>query len=193
MDRRRFLLGSAVGASLLAGCTQEELRQARQAAEEAGTDDEASGTDDSEDGSNGDDEEREAFDIEEGIGLVTAESDDSFGDTVERIESAIEGNEALTLVTTVDHAANAESVGLELPPTTLLIFGNPALGTPLMQASRSVAIDLPQKMLIWEEGEEVFVTYNDPQYLAARHGIEDEEEIVEKIATALETLATGGG
>jgi uncharacterized protein (DUF302 family) len=81
---------------------------------------------------------------------------------------------------------------MELPPTTLLIFGNPRLGTPLMQASRSVAIDLPQKMLVWEDEGEVMVSYNDPQYLAARHGIEGKEEILETISNALENLATGG-
>jgi uncharacterized protein (DUF302 family) len=192
MDRRRFLLGSAVGASMLAGCTQEELQQAQEIADEAGKNDESTP------GGNGSEETTDsgtgegAFDIEEGIGLVTVESDDPFSDTLDRVESAIEGNDALSLIATVDHAANAESVGMELPPTTLLIFGNPRLGTPLMQASRSVAIDLPQKMLVWEDEGEVMVSYNDPQYLAARHGIEGKEEILETISNALENLATGG-
>jgi len=178
---------------MLAGCTQEELQQAQEMADEAGKNREATpgenGSEETADSADG----AEAFDLEEGIGLVTVESDDAFDATVSRISSAIEGNDALMLIATVDHAANAESVGMDLPPTTLLIFGNPKLGTPLMGASRSVAIDLPQKMLVWEEEGEVMVSYNDPQYLAARHGIEDKAEILEKIAGALEKLATGGG
>jgi len=177
---------------MLAGCTQEELQQAQEIADEAGKNDESTpggnGPEETTDSGTGE----QAFDIEEGIGLVTVESDDPFSDTLERIESAIEGNDALSLIATVDHAANAESVGMELPPTTVLIFGNPRLGTPLMQASRSVAIDLPQKMLVWEDEGEVMVSYNDPQYLAARHGIEGKEEILETISNALENLATGG-
>ncbi|WP_132057895.1 DUF302 domain-containing protein [Halorussus amylolyticus] len=126
-------------------------------------------------------------------GLVTVESDDDFETTVERITGAIEGNENLTLVTTVDHAENAESAGLDLPPTTLLAFGNPQLGTQLMQASRSAAIDLPQKMLVWEaEDGSVNVTYNDPAWLADRHGVEGRDEVLAQISGALESLATGG-
>lgn len=177
---------------MLAGCTQEELQQAQEIADEAGKNGEATPQEDDSEETTGSDDEK-SYDIEEGVGLETVESDDSFDATVSRITSAIEGNDALTLVATVDHAANAESVGMELPPTTLFVFGNPELGTPLMKASRSVAIDLPQKMLVWEEEGEVMVTYNDPQYLAARHGIEGKEEILEKISNALESLATGGG
>jgi uncharacterized protein (DUF302 family) len=152
---------------------------------------EASGEKGGNDGGGDDEDGDDDIGVEEGAGLVTTESDDDFDATVERITSAIEGNDALTLVTTVDHAANAESVDMELPPTTVLIFGNPELGTPLMQASRSVAIDLPQKLLVREEDGDVFVTYNHPRYLAARHGIDDEDDVLETIAGALETLATG--
>ncbi|WP_424016374.1 DUF302 domain-containing protein (plasmid) [Halorientalis pallida] len=123
-------------------------------------------------------------------GLVTVQSDQSVDATVDRITTAIE-NSPLTLVTTVDHAANAASVDQNLPPTTLLIFGNPEVGTPLMQASRSVAIDLPQKILVWEDGEQVKVTYNDPTYLARRHGIEGEDERLQQISSVLDGLARG--
>lgn len=155
--------------------------------------DENGTTNDGGSGSDGEDGDGDtgAIGVEEGAGLVTVESDESFDATVERITSMIEGNDALTLVTTVDHAKNARSVDIDLPPTTLLVFGNPELGTPLMQASRSVAIDLPQKMLVWEEDDEVMVTYNDPQYLAACHGIDGEDEVLERITGALETIATG--
>ncbi|WP_233710608.1 DUF302 domain-containing protein [Natronococcus pandeyae] len=94
------------------------------------------------------------------------------------------------LVTTVDHAANAAEVGEQLPPTTLFLFGNPEVGTPLMQASRSVGIDLPQKFLLWEDDGEVFVTYNDPQFLADRHDLEGVDEQLERITGTLEELAT---
>ncbi|MBX0295409.1 DUF302 domain-containing protein [Haloarcula nitratireducens] len=126
----------------------------------------------------------------DGPGFVTVESDQAFDATVEAIENRIEQS-PLTLMTTVDHAANAESVDMDLPPTTLLLFGNPAVGTQLMQSSRSTAIDLPQKLLVWCEEGTVNVTYNDPEYLAARHGIEGKEEVIETIADALRTLATG--
>lgn len=127
----------------------------------------------------------------DGPGLVTVESDSGFDATVAAVEERIEQS-PLTLMTTVDHAANAESAGLDLPPTTLFVFGNPEIGTQLMQASRTVAIDLPQKMLVWCENGTVRVTYNDPEYLAARHDIEDEGELLETIAAALRRLATGG-
>lgn len=124
-------------------------------------------------------------------GLVTVESDESVEATVETIEGRIERS-PLTLLTTVDHAANAASVDRELPPTTLLILGNPDVGTPLMQAGRTVAIDLPQKMLVWEDEERaVNITYNDPQYLARRHGIDGQDSRLASIAAALEKLATG--
>ena len=131
--------------------------------------------------------------VEEGAGLVTVERSTPFAETVDCIASAIGDQEPLTLLATVDHAENAASVGEDLPPTTLLIFGNPALGTQLMQRERSVGVDLPQKLLVWEtEDGGVNVTYNDPEYLAARHGIEGEDETLETIADALANLARAG-
>ena len=125
-------------------------------------------------------------------GLVTVESDEDFEATVERISSAVEDSENLTLVATVDHAENAESADLELPPTTVLMFGNPRLGTQLMRDTQSAGIDLPQKMLVWEaEDGTVNVTYNDPEWVAERHGVEAPEMAVERISQALESLATG--
>ncbi len=129
---------------------------------------------------------------DEDSGLVTVASDDDFDETVCRITEAIEARENLSVVTTVDHAANAETADLDLPPTTLVVFGNPAVGTRLMQSSRSVAIDLLQKLLIWEaENGTVNVTYNDPQRLADRHGIEDRDELLGNVASLLRGIATG--
>ncbi|ELZ13152.1 hypothetical protein C477_21870 [Haloterrigena salina JCM 13891] len=122
-------------------------------------------------------------------GLITAESDDDFETTVARVEPALEERDLL-LVATIDHAENAESADMDLPPTTLFLFGNPAAGTPLMRASRSVAIDLPQKLLVWEADGQVYVTYNDPQYLARRHDLEGVDDQLTAVADALADLAS---
>lgn len=125
-------------------------------------------------------------------GLVTVENDGTVQETVERIESDMEESDDVTLLTTVDHASNAESAGASLPPTTLLLFGNPRIGTPLMQRGRTIGIDLPQKMLVWKDGDATKVTYNDPGYLVDRHGIDVPETMLGQIEAALRSLATGG-
>ena len=130
--------------------------------------------------------------VARGEGIVTVASDNSVEETVSKLEAAIDGNDNLTLVTTLDHAANAASVGMKLPPTVLLVFGNPALGTPLMRAQQTIAIDLPQKMLVYEdEAGDVTIAYNDPQFLASRHGITGQSETLNTIAGALQMLASG--
>ncbi len=123
-------------------------------------------------------------------GLVTRTTTGTAADAVARLVAAINGNDDLILVAQVDHAANADGVGLELPPTVEVIFGNPNLGTPLMQAQRTVAIDLPQKLLIAEEDGQVTITYNDPAYLAARHGIDADTPEVATIIGALDMLSS---
>ena len=94
---------------------------------------------------------------------------------------------------TVDHTQNAAGVGLDLLPTRVVIFGNPNLGTPLMQCAQSLAIDLPQKMLIWEdETGQVSVAYNDPRYLGGRHQLGDcGNQVIQQIAGALDNLSNG--
>jgi uncharacterized protein (DUF302 family) len=184
MDRRQFLVGSAVGTSLLTGWSQPARARVQSTADAANDDTMTDGGPPERIG-------EEPPSIPDKAGLVTVESSDPFEATVTRITRTIESNPNLTLITTVDHAANAESVGKELPPTTLLLFGNPKLGTPLMQRKRTIGIDLPQKILIWEKEQTVNVTYNDPFYLADRHGITGAEEILTKIATALQKIATG--
>ena len=90
----------------------------------------------------------------------------------------------------IDHAQGAQKIGETLRPTELIIFGNPMAGTPLMQSSQSVAIDLPQKVLIWEDGNgQVWLSYNDPRYLARRHGIKGCDEVIKHTGVALENLA----
>lgn len=123
-------------------------------------------------------------------GLVTVESDGSVEEAVARLKGALESNDALGLMAEVSHADNAETVDRDLPPTTVLVFGNPDLGTPLMQASRTLAIDLPQKLLIMEHDDgTVTVTYNDPSYLADRHDVDGESDRLDTVSDALASLA----
>lgn len=125
-------------------------------------------------------------------GVITVTSNNSMDDTYNNLRQAIEDAPPLSLVRELDHAANAQSVDLELRPTRLIIFGNPNLGTPLMNASQTTAIDLPQKMLVYQDAAGgVFIAYNDPTYLAGRHGIEGETERLTTIAGALSGLANG--
>jgi len=97
----------------------------------------------------------------------------------------------VTLFALVDHSGEAAKVGMTMPPTKLLIFGNPKAGTPVMLAAPSVAIDLPLKILVWEDGEgRVWLSYNSPAYLMHRHGVP--QALLPNIAVA-ETLARGAG
>lgn len=106
-----------------------------------------------------------------GVGMSTIESTSDHASTVQRFNAALDANPNLNNILSVDHAAAAQGAGLQLDPNTVTYFGNPAVGTPLMQASRSTAIDLPQKMLIWQAGDVVCVGFNSTFYLDARHGL----------------------
>ena len=129
-------------------------------------------------------------DVSRDEGVVTEASANDFEATYERLRAAIDGNENLRIVAELDHAANAASVDLELRPTRLIVFGNPALGTQLMQSEQTVGIDLPQKMLVYEDADgDVFVAYNDPDFLADRHDLDDVSDVNDTIETALATLA----
>ena len=123
------------------------------------------------------------------VGIETVQSANDFATTQAKLEAAIEAS-PLNLMTTVDHTANAESAGLSLRPTMLYIFGNPAVGTHLMDAAPSAAIDLPQKMVVWQDSSgTVFVSYNNPYYLKARHNIDGQAERFKMINMALSNLA----
>ena len=133
----------------------------------------------------------DASGVQSGEGLIIAQSAYGPDETFERLQGAVESNEALSVITSLDHQANAESVGMDLRPTKLLVFGNPKAGTPLMQAAQTAGIDLPQKALVYEDASgETYLAYNDPNYVAKRHGIEGAEEQLGMISTALEGLAT---
>ncbi|MGO1383748.1 MAG: DUF302 domain-containing protein [Arachnia sp.] len=136
-------------------------------------------------------EETEAGDVSQGAGIVTVDAQGSVEEVADRITAAIE-EAGPSVFTTIDHAENAANADLELPPTTLILFGAPPVGTPLMQQQRTIGMDLPQKVLVYEgdDGETV-VTWNDPEYLFDRHGIEGMEEQLETIQTLFEGPITG--
>jgi len=106
-------------------------------------------------------------------GLVDLPSKHSVDETVAKLSGILDAK-GITLFAVIDHSGEAEKVGLSMPPTRLLIFGSPKAGTPLMLASPSVAIDLPLKLLVWQDNTgAVWVTYNSPAYLMKRHGVPD--------------------
>ncbi len=122
-------------------------------------------------------------------GLVTVESRFSPGATMERLESAIR-DRGLTLFARIDHSGGAAAAGLPLRFTQLLLFGSPQGGTPLMQSRQTIGIDLPLKMLVWQdEAGDVRIEYDEPAYLAARHGIGDRPAVVAALSKVLRGLA----
>ena len=122
-------------------------------------------------------------------GLVPFQSDFSVAETGDRLEAALAERD-LNVFARIDHAANADSVDLELRDTELVIFGNPNVGTQLMQCNQSAAIDLPQKMLIWEdETGQTWLAYNSPIYLLERHALSDCEPVINRIGEVLEGIA----
>jgi uncharacterized protein (DUF302 family) len=105
-------------------------------------------------------------------GLITIRSNYEPKETMDRLEAEVK-NKGLTVFAHVDHAAGATAVGLSLDPTDLLIFGNAKGGTPLMQAVQTMGIDLPLKVLVWQDAPgQTWLSYNDPRWLAKRHGID---------------------
>jgi uncharacterized protein (DUF302 family) len=115
-------------------------------------------------------------------GIVTIPGRRSVDETVQKLQSILEAK-GVKLFALVDHSGEAEKAGMQMRPTRLLIFGNPQAGTPLMIASPSAAIDLPLKILVWEDAErKVWLSYNSPEYLRKRHGFPP--ELVENIAVA---------
>src|SRR5215472_4953829 len=98
-------------------------------------------------------------------GLITIASNHSADQTVDRVKGILESN-GILLFALVDHSGEAAKIGMNMPPTKLIIFGSPAAGTPLMLAAAGIAIDLPLKILVWEDGRgKVWISYNDPEYL----------------------------
>ena len=115
-------------------------------------------------------------------GLIHLKSPYSVPETLKRLESLLQAKN-LTVFARVDHSGEAEKAGLTMRPTQLIIFGSPQAGTPLMVASPTLAIDLPLKALAWQDADgQVWLSYNNPDYLKWRHGIPD--DLVKNIAGA---------
>jgi len=122
-------------------------------------------------------------------GIISVKSSHEVKATADRLENTLK-QKGMTVFIRINHAAGAQKVGKKLRPTELVVFGNPKVGTPLMQCSQSTAIDLPQKALIWEDQEgTVWFSYNDPNYLVERHGITGCTEVIKKIENALSNFA----
>lgn len=119
-------------------------------------------------------------------GIIDQPSNHSVEQTVEKLKNILQ-SKGVTLFALIDHSGEAQKVGMKMPPTKLLIFGSPKAGTPLMLAAPSSAIDLPLKILIYEDLQgKVWVSYNSPAYVQQRHGLPP--ELLQNIAV-VETLA----
>ena len=118
-------------------------------------------------------------------GLINVQSDFNVKETTERLENIL-NEKGMTIFNQINHSDAAQKVGVELRETRLIIFGNPKVGSPLMQCQQSVAIDLPQKAIIWEDDKsKVWISYNDPRYLGKRHNIIGCDEVISKVEKAL--------
>jgi len=118
-------------------------------------------------------------------GLINVQSDFSVKETTARLENIL-NEKGMTIFNQINHSDAAQKVGVDLRTTQLIIFGNPKVGSPLMQCQQSVAIDLPQKAIIWEDDmSKVWISYNDPRYLGERHNIIGCDEVITKVEKAL--------
>jgi len=125
-----------------------------------------------------------------GVGLVTVKSSYNAKETADRVERLAK-ERGMTLFNRIDHAEGARTVGMSLRPTEVLIFGNPKGGTPLMMCEQLVGIDLPLKMLVWEDGYgAVWIGYSDPEVLKDRYGIMGCDEVLGKMKGFLGKLAS---
>ncbi len=122
-------------------------------------------------------------------GLVNVKSNHTVQKTADKLEAILK-EKGMTVFTRINHTAGAEKVSKKLRPTEVVIFGNPKVGTPLMQCAQTVAIDLPQKMLIWQDAAgATWLTYNDPSYLMQRHKIKGCDPVIKKVTGALSKFA----
>ena len=127
-------------------------------------------------------------------GLISKKSKYSVKETLDRLEKVLK-KKGISVALRWDHSAKGKKVGIPLRPTELLIFGNPKLGTNFFTSKQTSGIDLPLKALAWQDEKgQVWLTYNDPSYIAKRHGITDRDEVVKKMTGALDKFtaaATG--
>jgi uncharacterized protein (DUF302 family) len=121
-------------------------------------------------------------------GLTTIKSTHGPQDTMNRLEAAVKAK-GMTVFARIDHSVGASAAGLSLNPTEVLIFGNARGGTPLMQSVQSIGIDLPLKALVWQDASgDTWLSYNDPAWLAKRHGLNGTETPVGNLTAALDAV-----
>jgi uncharacterized protein (DUF302 family) len=122
-------------------------------------------------------------------GLTTIKSRHGPQETMNRLDAAVRAK-GMTVFARIDHAAGASAVGLSLNPTEVLIFGNAKGGTPLMQSAQTIGIDLPLKALVWQDASgDTWLSYNDPAWLAKRHGLGGTEAPIGSLTAALDAVA----
>lgn len=122
-------------------------------------------------------------------GLIVKNSPYEVEITYNKLRTIIENNPNLKILLELDHTNNAASVDLQLPPTKIIMFGNPKLGTPLMQSSATTSIDLPQKIIVYSDDNLVTkIAYNDPLYLKERHNVEGKDDVIQKVSAALDNI-----
>jgi uncharacterized protein (DUF302 family) len=120
-------------------------------------------------------------------GIVDIPSEHSVDEIVEKLKKILSAK-GVTLFALIDHSGEAEKIGMKMPPTKLLIFGSPKAGTPVMLAAPSIAIDLPLKILVWEDTTgKTWISYNSPQYLQQRHNVPS--DLLQNLAV-IEALAS---
>ena len=120
--------------------------------------------------------------------LVMVDSSHSVAETTSRLTDILNAK-GMTIFATIDHQENAEKVGMSLPATTLILFGNPKLGSQLMSCQQSIGIDLPMKFLVRDDNEHVTITYNSPTFLKRRHSVKGCDAAFEKMTGALAAIA----
>ena len=122
-------------------------------------------------------------------GLATVPSRFGPGETMDRLEAEIRSN-GMEVFARINHAAGAAKVGLTMRPTEVIILGTARGGTPLMQSAQTVGIDLPLKALVWEDSAgKTWLSYNEPSWIAQRHGVRNAEQVVSKMGSALSAIA----
>lgn len=130
-----------------------------------------------------------AIPVKAADGVINVQSALNVKETADRMESILK-EKGMTVFNRIKHSEAAGKVGIELRDTELILFGNPKVGSPIMRCQQSVAIDLPQKALIWEDDDaKVWITYNNPRYLEKRHNITGCEGFISKIEKALAGIA----
>lgn len=122
-------------------------------------------------------------------GLVVKPSPHSVAETLDRLENVLKKKD-IGIVTRWNHAEKAAGVDIPLRDTELLLFGNPALGSHMFTSQQTAGIDLPMKALAWKDADgRVWLGYNDPRYIADRHGIDDRDDVINKMQGALDKLS----